>query len=263
MFELESSGIAGTPLVKRVELNSIVYEEFCKNCNQEYCASMDLPGGGFYYHPGDSRDPTATVALKDCAGTIFGYVHPTAGPGHTVQIKSCCPTPTTIGWGVNRSKCNVEPNMNEVYQALCGVKKSSCGCATPVQTTDVSVTSEKSFFVVSPSTNPAVGASGTVTFRVRNNGNNSNSNQFLWSFPSGLNVTGVNVSYIGGANGMSLSTAQSGQTSVNLPNGGGADVVFSVTAATAGAKVVTGSVATTLSDTNSANNSTQQTVTVI
>jgi hypothetical protein len=230
-----------------------------------YCASMALPGGGFYYHYADSRDPTATVEFKDCAGTLLGYVHPTPGPGHTVQITSCCPTPTTIGWGVNRSNCNVEPNMTEVYQALCGVEKPSCGCSEPasIVTTDVSVTSEQSFFVTSPNLGPSVGSSGTVTFKIRNTGNNSDASKFFWSFPSGLNVNSVSVTYIGGANGMSLPTAQSGQTNVNLPNGGGADVVFVVTAAIAGPKVVNGNVTTPLSDTNSANNSTQQTVIVI
>lgn len=35
VFEFESSGIAGTPFVKMVELNStIFYEEFCKKCVQ-------------------------------------------------------------------------------------------------------------------------------------------------------------------------------------------------------------------------------------
>jgi len=232
-----------------------------------YCASQALPGGGFYYHYADSRDPTATVEFTDCNGAILGYVHPTPGPGHTVKITSCCPDQVTLGWGVNRSNCNVEPNMTEIYQALCLVAKPDCGCSTSEQpvtvTTDLSVTSEQSFFVTSPSTTPAVGSAGTVTFKIRNVGNNSDASKFFWSFPSGLNVTGVSVTYIGGANGMSLYTAQSGQTNVNLPDGGGADVVFSVTAATTGTKVVNGNVTTPLSDTNSANNSTQQTVTVI
>jgi hypothetical protein len=230
-----------------------------------YCASQALPGGGFYYHYADSRDPTATVEFTDCNGAILGYVHSTPGPGHTVKITSCCPDQVTLGWGVNRSNCNVEPNMVEIYQALCLTAKPDCGCSTtePLVTTDLSVTSEQSFFVTSPSTTPAVGSSGTVTFKIRNVGNNSDASKFFWSFPSGLNVTSVSVSYIGGANGMSLYTAQSGQTNVNLPDGGGADVVFSVTAATTGAKVVNGNVTTPLTDTNSSNNSTQQTVTVI
>jgi hypothetical protein len=231
-----------------------------------YCASQALPGGGFYYHYADSRDPAATVALTDCNGSIFGYVYPTPGPGHTVQMKSCCPEQETIGWGVNRSNCNVEPNMIEIYQAMCLMAKPDCGCSETevpvVKTTDVSVTSEKNFVVVSPSPNPSVGATGTVTFKIRNVGDNSEASKFFWNFPSGLNVTDVSVTYIGGASGMNLYTAQSGQTNVNLPNGGGADVVFSVTTSSAGTKVVSGNVTTPLTDTNAANNATQQTIIV-
>jgi hypothetical protein len=230
-----------------------------------YCASLALPGGGFFYHPADNRDPTATVALTTCSGTVLGYVHPAPGPGHTVEIKSCCPDAVTIGWGVNRSECNVEPNMQEIYQAMCLTAKPSCGCGStePALSTDVSVTSEKSFVVVSPSPNTAVGSAGTVTFKIRNTGNASSGSQFLWSFPFGLTVNSASVTYIGGASGMVLSTSQSGQTGVNLPSGGGADVVFNLTAATAGTKVANGSVTTTLTDSNPANNATQQTIIVI
>lgn len=233
-----------------------------------YCASIALPGGGFMYHYADSRDPAATTQFKDCNGKVLGYVYPTPGPGHTVEITSCCPEVTTIGWGVNRSECFVEPNMMEVYQSMCAVAKPSCGCKSPeepkpVLTTDVSVTSEKIFFVVSPAPGPSVGSSGTVIFKIRNVGNNSEASKFFWNFPAGLNVTNVTTTYIGGANGMTAYASQSGQSNVNLPSGGGVDVAFSVTAATVGSKVVTGNVTTPLQDTNLANNSTQQTVIIV
>ena len=57
---------------------------------------------GYLFHPNETRDPDATVAITDCDGKLWGYAYPTAGDGHTLPIIECGKdTPT--GYAVNNS----------------------------------------------------------------------------------------------------------------------------------------------------------------
>jgi hypothetical protein len=69
------------------------------------CPSIALPGGGFMYHPADILDPAATTVVGDCvtAGSVLGYIYPTAGVGHTVAVEDC--VGGTLGWAQNCSEC--------------------------------------------------------------------------------------------------------------------------------------------------------------
>ncbi|WP_439327609.1 hypothetical protein [Lonepinella sp. BR2357] len=55
---------------------------------------------GYLFHPNETRDPDATVAISDCNG-IVGYAYPQAGDGHTVPIAEC--ENGIIGYAVNNS----------------------------------------------------------------------------------------------------------------------------------------------------------------
>ena len=57
---------------------------------------------GYMYHPDEDRDPSATVAVKDCDGVVWGYIYPTVATGRTLPVGGCGETP--IGYAVNQSK---------------------------------------------------------------------------------------------------------------------------------------------------------------
>lgn len=79
---------------------------------QRYEASVPLPivlyeGGGcgstfmgYLFHPNETRDPKANVAIHDCE-KIVGYAYPQAGDGHTLPIQQC--DGVIVGYAVNRS----------------------------------------------------------------------------------------------------------------------------------------------------------------
>lgn len=88
-----------------------------KRCGYE--ASVPLPitldeGGccgspfmGYLFHPNESRDPDATVEIRDCEGVLHGYAYPQAGDGHTLPIQEC--TGTIVGYAVNHSATAPQP----------------------------------------------------------------------------------------------------------------------------------------------------------
>lgn len=55
----------------------------------------------YLFHPDETRDPDANVAVEDCEGVIHGYIYPNAGDGHTVPVKTC--EGEVIGYAVNNS----------------------------------------------------------------------------------------------------------------------------------------------------------------
>ena len=104
--------------------------ESCMGCPCEepppvYCASVAMTGGGFMFHAADSRDPAATTLIQDCSNVTLGYLYPTAGPGHTVDVRAC--DGTLIGYAVNRSDCAPECSLCDVAAAADGC--DSCGCS--------------------------------------------------------------------------------------------------------------------------------------
>ena len=56
---------------------------------------------GYMYHPDETIDPAATVAVEDCDGVIWGYIYPTAATGRTLPVGSCDEPP--IGYAANKS----------------------------------------------------------------------------------------------------------------------------------------------------------------
>lgn len=56
---------------------------------------------GYMYHPDEDRDPSATVAVEDCDGVVWGYIYPTVATGRTLPVGGCGETP--IGYAVNQS----------------------------------------------------------------------------------------------------------------------------------------------------------------
>ncbi|MDH2997192.1 hypothetical protein A1D22_05840 [Pasteurellaceae bacterium LFhippo2] len=56
---------------------------------------------GYLFHPSETKDPDATVAITDCEGNIVGYAYPQAGDGHTLPIEEC--DGTIVGYAVNNS----------------------------------------------------------------------------------------------------------------------------------------------------------------
>lgn len=67
--------------------------------DEDCCGSTFM---GYLFHPNETRDPDATVAITDCDGKLWGYAYPTAGDGHTLPIIECGKdTPT--GYAVNNS----------------------------------------------------------------------------------------------------------------------------------------------------------------
>ena len=66
---------------------------------------------GYMYHPDETRDPSATVAVEDCNGVVWGYIYPTVATGRTLPVGGCGETP--IGYAVNQS--NTAPSF-----AQCG-----------------------------------------------------------------------------------------------------------------------------------------------
>ncbi|MFZ7136632.1 hypothetical protein ACLSZP_09660 [Avibacterium avium] len=56
---------------------------------------------GYLFHPNETRDPAATVEIRDCQGKLWGYAYPDAGDGHTLAIEEC--DGTVVGYAVNRS----------------------------------------------------------------------------------------------------------------------------------------------------------------
>ena len=70
------------------------------------------------FSPYDNKDPSATVEVTDCSGTIKGYVYPKAGPGHTVPVRACTENGlVVIGFAANNS--NAAARML-TYQGDCG-----------------------------------------------------------------------------------------------------------------------------------------------
>lgn len=61
------------------------------------CGSVFM---GYLFHPNETRDPDATVEIRDCE-KIVGYAYPTAGDGHTLPIEEC--GGNTVGYAVNNS----------------------------------------------------------------------------------------------------------------------------------------------------------------
>lgn len=62
------------------------------------CGNVQL---AYMFHPNETRDPDASVAVDDCDGVIHGYIYPTAGDGHTVPVKMC--NGDVLGYAVNNS----------------------------------------------------------------------------------------------------------------------------------------------------------------
>lgn len=56
---------------------------------------------GYLFHPNETRDPDATVEIRDCEGVLHGYAYPKAGDGHTLPIEAC--SGTIVGYAVNNS----------------------------------------------------------------------------------------------------------------------------------------------------------------
>lgn len=56
---------------------------------------------GYMYHPDETRDPAATVAVEDCDGIVWGYIYPTAATGRTLPVGACDESP--IGYAFNQS----------------------------------------------------------------------------------------------------------------------------------------------------------------
>lgn len=111
----------GTTGVERCHQHFIEQEEI-SNCGNVrwtrtekrcgYYASVPLPivlddgndcGStfmGYLFHPNETRDPDATVEIRDCENLI-GYAYPTAGDGHTLPIQEC--GGNIVGYAVNNS----------------------------------------------------------------------------------------------------------------------------------------------------------------
>lgn len=51
------------------------------------------------FHPDDLRDPAATVRLADCDDATIGWIYPTAGSNHTIELTSSKGEP--IGFGLS------------------------------------------------------------------------------------------------------------------------------------------------------------------
>lgn len=64
----------------------------------EGCGSKFI---GYLFHPNETRDPDATVEVRDCDNKLWGYAYPKAGDGHTLPIEEC--GGNIIGYAVNNS----------------------------------------------------------------------------------------------------------------------------------------------------------------
>lgn len=56
---------------------------------------------GYLFHPNETRDPDATVEIRDCDNKLWGYAYPTAGDGHTLPIEEC--GGNIVGYAANNS----------------------------------------------------------------------------------------------------------------------------------------------------------------
>lgn len=56
---------------------------------------------GYLFHPNETKDPDATVEIRDCEGKLWGYAYPNAGDGHTLPIETC--GGEIVGYAVNNS----------------------------------------------------------------------------------------------------------------------------------------------------------------
>lgn len=90
-------------------------------------------GGAFtriawMYGPYDNKDPKATVEVTGCDGTIAGYIYPTAGPGHTIPVKSCGDGGTKIvGFASNNSSAASQMFNSECGHSGCNSKGGNQG----------------------------------------------------------------------------------------------------------------------------------------
>lgn len=62
------------------------------------CGSVFM---GYLFHPDETRDPDATVEIRDCENKLWGYAYPIAGDGHTLPIEIC--DGLVVGYAVNNS----------------------------------------------------------------------------------------------------------------------------------------------------------------
>lgn len=239
------------------------------NLNPGICPSMRLPGGGYVYANGDLRDPAATVPLETCPGVTFAYAYPSAGPGHTIALWSC--DNKLIGYAANRSACAPECTLCDVAESMgddcggggvfdeCGSSSGASGSTEPIVPVPVSpptpepapqtvadlvTTADQSFFVISPKLGPSVGASGTITAKLKNNGPAAaNGAKLQMSLPAGLQATSVALTYTGGATGPATIVASSNMvvTTTAAPLGAEVTATVQCTAVAEGSWSVTAS----------------------
>lgn len=110
--------VNGNPVDLVVEVEAIDAREFsAKELGIEPCgyqASVPMPISidngdccgskfmGYIFHPNETRDPDATVEIRDCNGKLWGYAYPSAGDGHTLAIEMC--GGDIVGYAVNNSE---------------------------------------------------------------------------------------------------------------------------------------------------------------
>lgn len=64
---------------------------------------------GYLFAPNETRDPDATVEIRDCKGKLWGYAYPTEGDGHTLPIEAC--GGNIVGYAVNNSAAAPQQTM--------------------------------------------------------------------------------------------------------------------------------------------------------